>query len=251
MVEQANIRPSAFEPQIWPPAKFFRAYSSAMRGGCVERIENWSEEDTEFHRFFLTVHEAGHAVVSYALGHGCSRISLSTHTFEHHGGVAFAWDGMFFSRTPKSLGVIRSNVVAWAIASGIVAAAGPAAELAIRLHCDRMAAVQGNWRNSGDDASITKTSGAFAAAPGGDSVYREGVWRKAQEAIANRKIMAAIMAVAAELNENYWLTPSECLGTRTNTMPGATARAIIRKEGITPGMLTPPQLIEIETSAAA
>jgi hypothetical protein len=246
MIEQAVIRLSAL--QKWPPAEFFRAYSLAMRGGKVEHLE-WSEEDAKFDRFFLTVHEAGHAVVSYALGHGCSRISLSTHTLEHQGCTAFTWDGVFFPRTPKSL---KPNAVAWAVANGIATAAGPAAELAIRLHCDRpVNPVQGNRRNSRDDALITEISGAFSAAPRGDSAYREGVWRKAQEAIANPKIMTAIIAVAAELNENYWHAPSECLGTRTNTMPGATARAIMRKEGIIPGMLTPPQLIETETRAAA
>ena len=235
MIEQADIRLPAL--QKWPPAEFFRAYSQAMRGGKVEHLEEWSGEDARFDRFFLAVHEAGHAVVSYALGHGCSRISLSTHTFEHHGFVAFSWDGVFFPRKPKSL---KPNAVAWAVANGIATAAGPAAELAIRLHCDRpVNPIQGNRRNSRDDALITEISGAFATAPRGDSVYREVVWRKAQEAIANRKIITAIMVVAAELNENYWHAPSECLGTRTNTMPGATARAIMRKEGIIPGMLTP------------
>jgi hypothetical protein len=227
--------PPSVDTMRWPPPKFFCSYSRAMRGGQVQVLA-MSFAEMEFERFALAVHEAGHAVVSFAFGHGCSRICLSTHAIEQiGGGIGIAYDGAFYGRSPKTFR--WAGCKEWAIATGICSAAGPAAELAVRLHnSSPTSQVQGNWRNSGDDASITTISRHFSSRRG-PAAYRRHVWGRAQKIIAKRNIMTAILAVATELNRAYWPPAPEPAGTTTNTMHGATARAIMRKAGIISGML--------------
>ena len=204
-------------------------------------------------RCTTAVHEAGHAVVSYALGFGCSRISLSTNVWKVGEYFGVGYDGFFLPNMAKTArvrrraanGAFSRDVVAW----GVITAAGAAAERAIRLH-NKLP--HNNHSYSGDDALITACSKELAAAHQLSSIattYRRSVWCGAQRAICNRTILAAICALAAELNTNYWPEPSENVQGATRAMHGATARAIMRRAGIVPGMLDDLGVIQVAKAA--
>jgi hypothetical protein len=212
----------------WPPSAFFRSYTSAMRGSTKIQILEDDELGLKFEPTLTGIHEAGHAVVSFILRQGCASISLSSHTTKLPcGKFGASFDGLFHC---TKLRPPRADCLRYVIAQGIVTAAGPAAELAMRLHCDRPAIK--NRRNSGDDASITKYSKCFVR----PQAYLGLIWKSAQNAIADREIMTAILKVAERLN-SYWPPCPNSEGKNTNTMAGGTARAIIRRCGIRQGML--------------
>jgi len=71
--------------------------------------------------------------------------------------------------------------------------------------------------------------------------YRRLVWRRAQLALESPAIWGAVETLAMVLNELYW-PDSEEVGEHECTMPGATARAIIRRAGVHPGMELPKKL---------
>jgi len=71
--------------------------------------------------------------------------------------------------------------------------------------------------------------------------YRRLVWRRAQLALESPAIWGAVETLAMVLNELYW-PDSEEVGEHECTMPGATARAIIRRAGVHPGIELPKKL---------
>jgi hypothetical protein len=196
----------------------------------------------------LAFHEAGHAVAEYALGLGCPQISLTiciSDDGEHQprhltacagGNVLYGGAASSNKRTNRRVdrlmrrGIFGPEVLAY----GIATAAGPAAErkfcLANGLPLNILAA-------SGSDHEIIDSVAMQLEEFGGRNrfAYRRMVWRRAQLALENETIWQAVSVLADALI----CDPRELddPGVHPQAMPGATARAIMRRHGVFPGIL--------------
>jgi len=174
-------------------------------------------------------HEAGHAVVSYALGLGCTGIVIETEPDLR----AYAKSNKAASRR-LSRRRSRGRFTADLLALGVVAAAGTAAHR--RLFAE-IGYSKGNI-GSADDREIIDAAAQFMGrdprsrfAP---NAYRRLVWRLAQLAMEDPRIWGAVLNVMALTND--WLAKPQGTRSATKTMHGATLRAIARRAGVARGM---------------
>jgi hypothetical protein len=192
------------------------------------------------------MHEAGHAVVGYALGWGCSFVSINLEYAESENcGLGVAYGGMakHAKQDRRAMPQIRRGYGPAMLTNGILTCAGPAAERKYR------------FLNGLPLRSLDTAGGDYAAVDGlarmleqqgrsrGGYALKRLVWRLAQRAVDNEAIWAAISEIGEELA--WRITDVEAergddpkIGDRTETkMGGHQARAIMRGAGVAPGML--------------
>jgi hypothetical protein len=183
-------------------------------------------------------HEAGHAVMHYALGLGCSGIELRVFVKKIEGELLGAYGGIA-RMNKESVRKITSKLRACEygatlFAHGVAAASGPAAELKF---C-KLAGypVRTLFGSAGDHREIENAGKSLQEAGRSRYAYERLVWRQAQVAIDNRTVWEAVDRLATKLNDEYWAETSEEPGLFVETMPGSRARAIMRQAGVKPGM---------------
>jgi len=173
----------------------------------------------------VAFHEAGHAVVGFALGLPCDRIRLVKTTRRGaDGGMEAQLSGCtrrggeeYRQRLRRGLdqGILDDVATGHAVAS----AAGPAAERKYRiltgLALDMRDATGGDRRSV---EMIAKATGQ------GQSLY-EAVWRRAQDMLDGPTFWCAVEELAAALGE-YWPAGDE-VGTFTGEMPGREVHAVV------------------------
>ena len=220
---------------ISPPVQCFCNYETGMCG------ESKAGLDASRFREMVAYHEAGHAVISYALGFGCSEICLTTET-KYEGGRWQTRDHAHYNPNQKAVHKIdrrrsrrRFNTRLFAL--GVMTAAGPAAQ---RSFCEARGYPPSNFTNE-DDREVLALLAESIATPARSrfarSAYRRLVWRRAQIALTEPRIWRAVCELGRALNDGHWPADVRETGSKTGTMCGATARSIIRKAGIFPGML--------------
>src|SRR5271166_6790059 len=220
---------------ISPPVQCFCNYETGMCG------ESKAGLDASRFREMVACHEAGHAVISYALGFGCSEICLTTET-KYEGGRWQTRDHAHYNPNQKAVHKIdrrrsrrRFNTRLFAL--GVMTAAGPAAQ---RSFCEARGYPPSNFTNE-DDREVLDLLAESIATPARSrfarSAYRRLVWRRAQIALTEPRIWRAVCELGRALNDGHWPADVRETGSKTGTMCGATARSIIRKAGIFSGML--------------
>jgi hypothetical protein len=177
-------------------------------------------------------HEAGHAAIQYVLGLGISNIELGiTKTIAEENEV-YSYHGKsiqsksVFTRLVRRLD--KGDFCAEVLAHGIASAAGPAAER--KYYLTRGAPIRTFMASEGDHVSIDYAAKNLERQGRNRFAYRRLVWRRAQLALENETIWSAIEDLADILSHYFPL--GEAVGTETETVPGATARAIMRRKGV-------------------
>src|SRR5271166_2941284 len=162
---------------ISPPVQCFCNYETGMCG------ESKAGLDASRFREMVAYHEAGHAVISYALGFGCSEICLTTET-KYEGGRWQTRDHAHYNPNQKAVHKIdrrrsrrRFNTRLFAL--GVMTAAGPAAQ---RSFCEARGYPPSNFTNE-DDREVLDLLAESIATPARSrfarSAYRRLVWRRA------------------------------------------------------------------------
>ncbi len=166
----------------------------------------------------ILYHEAGHAVVGYALGLGCAGITVYKTTAperDYVGGSA-----KLSQATVK--GLMRQGQEDGIISYAICCQSGRAAQS--RLCREQNLPFVPDGSTNDDDVLLwfTRTSGSDA--------LTKFAWPAAQKTIEDRRIWSAICAVA------FWFSPKvRFLAKETEHrvfMHGAIARAIMRRSGV-------------------
>ena len=178
----------------------------------------------------LACHEAGHGVVSYALGRGCSEIVIETELdpcayIRTH---MTAWNRIHHCH---SLDRFTSDL----LAIGIIAAAGTAATRRLFVEIGRSPSDIGS---PDDRAVIDAAANSIVREPRSRfaaNAYRRLVWRLAQRAAADERIWNAVLNVTGELTNDWLPEPLETRAT-TRKIYGAKIRAIAKRAGVAPGM---------------
>jgi hypothetical protein len=220
---------------ISAPVKCFCDYKAGMCGDSDARLDPLPRRE------MIAYHEAGHAVISYALGFGCSEICLTTET-KYEGGKWQTRDHAHHKPNQKAVHKIdrrrsRRRFNTRLLALGVMTAAGPAAQ---RSFCQARGYPPSNFTYEDDREVLDLLAESIATAARSRfarSAYRRLVWRRAQMALTEPRIWRAICELGRALNDGHWPADVRETGTKTGTMCGATARSIIRKAGIFPGML--------------
>ncbi len=190
----------------------------------------------------VEIHEAGHAVADFALGRGCEGISLEERRLIKDGGMTVAYTGIVHPKKAKrgahrnfERGVLDETIIAF----GVTVAAGPAAERKYRLREGLPLDMVGY--TAGDHQLIETVAKTLARVGGHDrAAYQEEVWRRAQAMMEDATIWGAVIELAGCLKGLWeWIEPPDGgEGIFSETMPGAEAREIMRRAGVTPGMLS-------------
>ena len=211
----------------------FCDYETGMGGDSDAMLDEGARRET------TAYHEAGHAVVSYALGFGCAEIRLTTETRVHDGRSQYRHEG---GHKPNQKAVwridrrhSRRRFNTDLLAIGILTAAGPAAD---RSFCIARGYMPSNYTNAEDRKQIDHFAEMIATSARSrfvKSAYRRLVWRRAQLAVAEPRISLAITDVARALNDLWPDVHSP--GEVTVTMHGVRIRQIARRSGVAIGML--------------
>lgn len=211
----------------------FCDYETGMGGDLDAGLNEDARRDLTAH------HEAGHAVVSYAVGFGCAEIMLTTEIrfldgrlqCRHEGGHKPNQKAVWRIDRRRSRRRFNSDL----LALGIATAAGPAAQ---RSFCIARGYMPSNYTNVEDRKQIDQFAESIATPARSrfvKSAYRRLVWRRAQLAVAEPRISLAITEVAGALNDLWPDVPSP--GEITVTMHGAKVRQVARRSGVAIGML--------------
>lgn len=194
----------------------------------------------------VATHEAAHAVAAYALGLGCKGIALRA-TFhdrsDSRGFEKWSLSGIAFStfRPPTR---VRLGDYSPALACiGIMCAAGAAAERKLAL--DIGVLPQLTLEADQDHQTIDKIDKGLGFRHNRTHfAFRRLVWHKTQRLVAYPACWAAIQDIAAQLAE--WYCPGEYYPAEGEDAPGdhssfeimsgQKARAIMRRNGVTPGI---------------
>jgi hypothetical protein len=188
-------------------------------------------------RRVVAYHEAGHAVLQFALGAGLSRLALRTSIVEAGDRPAIAYSGICFPRRQFNAQVLRflrrKEPHDTLVVHGVTLAAGAAAEQKFCLSSD---ARMRTYAGSAQDHQHIYVVACMMDEIGQDgTAYQEMVWRRAQLALDNEAIWDAVSELAEYLDECFW-PEAEDFGEHECTMPGPKARAVIRRAGVEPGM---------------
>ena len=193
----------------------------------------------ETHKSRAAYHEAGHAVLRYALGLGLTRIfSRTTIAEDENGDLGIVYHGMVTS--PKLEIETQRRLHPDVLAVGVSTAAGPAAELkwcVLRGHPVR------TLNGSDDDHAYIDRFGSLIEKLGRNRVaFRRLVWRRAQLALEAPVIWNAIEQLAEFLSDTCWPDNDEEVGTYEDSLSGREARAFLKKLEIKPFMEMPTTL---------
>jgi hypothetical protein len=202
------------------------------------------EDETEIAQFFkhetekqrIAYHEAGHAVLNYALGLGLSRITLRTTIREdddHE--LIVAYHGITIS--PKlDVHMHGRRLGSDLIAYGISTAAGAAAERKWCVIRETPLTIRNG--SDGDHASIERVGDMLEKNGRNRFAFRRMIWRRAQLALSDRTIWGAVEQLADYLNDSCWPGDEE-IGTHEDGLSGRQARAFLKKAGIDPDIERP------------
>ena len=200
----------------------------------LEPVRSSSILDSFFEFQSACFHEAGHAVLGYLLGQGCSSITVSVHyTIDQTGRpIGVAYGGVVMMKTAHrqvTLDIQRGAFTRTLLHCGISFAAGPAAERRFRLISEmplRLAfATLGDHRNIDLIARRLEEHGRSSAA------YQRLVWASAQRLFHVPEIWDCVSQIADELILGADLSGSE---DDSYTLPGTDARAIMNERRIRP-----------------
>ncbi len=200
--------------------------------------EEWAQTsglETAFEFEAACFHEAGHAVIGYLLGQGCSSVSVAvSYVYDFAGrptGVGYG--GMaresraFIRKVNKDLAVGRfTGVLA---RYGISVAAGPAAERKFRIETEMPLRLLG--ATEGDHRQINTVSKILEAHGRSSFAYKRLVWRAAQRLMAVPNIWSCVSHLAGELYERADFREDK---DAIYTVSGRTARAIMKRWQVTP-----------------
>ena len=221
------------------PVKLECDYSTGMFGHdpAVRKFDSLEAHLVEIS--LVEIHEAGHAVMQYALGFGCTGITLTIEIFLREGEQTIGYTGKCFPKKDRNRRLARRFFEQGilddsAIAYGVSLTAGPAAERKFRLRNRLPLDLLRSTR--GDHEAVERVAKSLHQKGGHDRFgYQDDVWRRAQLGMENETIWNAVEQLGGEL-KNWWPL-EEGTGTFTSTLPGPQARAIMRQSGIVPGML--------------
>ena len=191
----------------------------------------------ETHKSRAAYHEAGHAVLKYALGLGLTRIFLRTTIAEdENGDLGIVYHGK--TTSPKLDIETQRRLHPDVLAAGVSTAAGPAAELkwcVLRGH-----PVRTQYGSDGDHALIDHLGAQIEKIFGRNRLaFRRLVWRRAQLALEAPVIWNAVEQLAEYLSDTCWPVNNEEVGTYEDSLSGRRARAFLKKLGIEPYMEMP------------
>jgi|ERR1700722_7031340 hypothetical protein len=183
----------------------------------------------------LKHHEAGHAVLGYALGFGMTSIRLIS-DIAHDGKsrrLSGESNGSVNSRDKINRLIRKGTLDQRIVNRAIWTAAGPAAE---RKHSLLAGITPRQIAGSQGDHKVIETLRkelCYRIEPYFD--IEEESWRRAQDALEIDAIWTAVQALA------NWLDMPEAFddepGEHVKVYPGATVRAFFRDHGVRPGML--------------
>jgi len=183
-------------------------------------------------------HEAGHAVIQYALGCGLPRIGMQTRIVSlDNGRMGIAYGGAVYVTDTwnRQVNQARSQGrFCWHLHTlGIKTLAGPAAE---RKFCiANKIPVRTLETGEHDRSLIDLTATSLHQNGRNPEAYRRLCWRQAQMALEEPRIWQAVCDLARALE--FYFPDSRKIGSHESVMSGATARAHIRKAGVRYGML--------------
>ena len=185
-------------------------------------------------------HEAGHAVVQYALGWGIRDIGMRTrivHDKDNEKGITYS--GVCYvthSCNARVNQALRRGQFCWdLLVLGIKAAAGPAAERKYCLSDD--VPVRTRLTSEGDREQIDYAAFRLLRNGRNPDAFRRLVWRQAQLILEDQIIWQTVSELAVNL-QNFWPHENE-LGDYEEILDGRTARAWIQDSGVRAGMLRP------------
>jgi len=190
-------------------------------------------------------HEAAHAALSHALGHGLSSISLMTTIIEQDGRKTIGYHG----KTGAKWGTGRVTIsyhsprqfLPVALVSGIVTAAGPAAE---RKYCLlNHLPVRVQLAAEGDHVIIERLAVKLEREGRSRAAFHRFIWRRAQLALEDPTIWGAVTELGETLNNSYWPGSSD-VGKHRCTMPGEEARDILEAAGVRAHRDRPREVID-------
>ncbi|WP_147262825.1 hypothetical protein [Roseiarcus fermentans] len=184
----------------------------------------------------LYYHEAGHAVVRCALGLGISRIEIKIDGSSGRVYGTQRWKRSFASAKRRLLaGARNAGDLRLFIAIGISSAAGMAAERKLAIldgtPLAPEAAAKGGlvsdhdyWNIENIEKMLARWRRPFA--------FERLVWSRAQTAMDDPRVWAAVEGIAEELSIGW----DDADRDDVYTMNGQRARAIMRSHGVRPGM---------------
>jgi hypothetical protein len=184
-------------------------------------------------------HEAGHAVLGYALGDGLTGIGLYADVIEVDGERRMGVGGICREcRNIKNVSnsrIRRRRLDDRVIAYAISIAAGPAAERKFNILTQEPRRTI--FGSEGDHDKLGRIRGGIVpyVAPLFD--LTECAWRLAQDALETDLIWDAVSVLADERNCCYSPEYDDGPGEYRSEMPGVWARAILHQCGIRPGVL--------------
>jgi hypothetical protein len=176
-------------------------------------------------------HEAGHAVVGYALGLGCSSVGVFVDCrYQNDGSLGYGFGGVALvakTNQRRFLSAANRGSIPHLLALGIQICAGPAAERRFRIKMElplaMLGATVGDHRQVDD--GLAKILGARRFA------FLRAAWARAQKAIECDPIWSSIAEVAGALELPEW---PEGPGVEKIELPGSLVRSIARRHGVRP-----------------
>jgi|GEM_PF-3561534 hypothetical protein len=187
----------------------------------------------------VVCHEAGHAVLSYALGLGCSNIECVVETELLDGKEVCFISGSFGWNIIKVIKA-RNNINKYgygksALTLGMIQAAGAAAE---RKYCINSGLTLRSNEYVWDDNNAIDSIDKILTLKGRKTAYayHRHVWKLTQKAMDQCNIWQAILEIV-ERFDYYSIEKSEKESLSVEVVSGAALRAIMHKAGVFPGIL--------------
>jgi hypothetical protein len=185
-------------------------------------------------------HEAGHAVVQYALGCGLPRIGMQTLISSlpnNSKGISYSGAVYVTDAWNRQINQARElGEFGWHLQTlGIKSAAGPAAER--KYWIANGIPVRTKETGERDRWLIDLTATSLLRSGRNPDAYRRLIWRQAQLALEIPSIWQAVSDLARALD--YYVPQDQEIGSHESIMSGSKARAHIRKSGVRFGMLRP------------
>jgi hypothetical protein len=183
-------------------------------------------------------HEAGHAVVYYALGLGVEKIGMRTRIIcDHENNKSTVYGGKCYATktwNERLNRALRAGRYSWEIvAMGIGLAAGTAAERKCSLFNQH--ALRSLHAAEDDRWLIDYAASRLIQDGRNPDAFRHLIWRQAQVILEDPVIWQAVDELAMNLE---WPHDEE-VGDHEEILDGPTARRWIREVGVRPGMLVP------------
>jgi hypothetical protein len=200
----------------------------------VPFIAHWAEmEETQYH-------EAGHAVVAFALSGGVDGIGLRiNNVLGKDGKVGMIYSGVCYQTKSWNKQInwaVREGFYRWELlAFGIEMAAGAAAERKYCLSADRPLRTRETAES--DHLKIDHVAMRLGERGRDPRAFERLVWRRAQLILEDPLIWSAVDELASALG-GCWRDGDE-LGVHEELVDGESVRAWIREAGVHAGMLHP------------